>query len=50
MSQHESEGRKGDEVRCRCGKLLAISTGRGGRIEIKCPRCKGLNDVRLADR
>ncbi|MBI5399249.1 Com family DNA-binding transcriptional regulator [Candidatus Saganbacteria bacterium] len=32
------------EFRCqKCRRLLAKIDGTGTRVEIKCPRCKGLN-------
>ena len=38
------------DIRCNyCGKLIAISdhgTVVDGLVQIKCPKCKGINDVK----
>jgi len=41
------DGRHEDDMRCRCGKLLAKKTEDG--LVIRCPRCKREMIIDLAD-
>ncbi|AZZ98768.1 Com family DNA-binding transcriptional regulator [Pseudoalteromonas sp. R3] len=35
------------DVRCTCGKLLCRLDG---KVEIKCPRCKAINNIERRER